>query len=63
MNEERLEEQLTRKKNGWKKIFKGKARKVLALVLVAAVAGGFLLYKNKSGQQAAAATVYQEEAV
>ena len=36
MNEERLEEQLTRKKNGWKKIFKGKARKVLALVLVAA---------------------------
>ena len=29
MNEERLEEQLTRKKNGWKKIFKGKAIQVV----------------------------------
>ena len=68
MNEQRKEQpavqeapvQPTRKRGGWKKLFKGKGRKLLALVLVVAVAAGFLAYKNKGSQQAAAATVYQE---
>ena len=68
MNEQRKEQpavqeapaQPIRKRGGWKKLFKGKGRKLLALVLVVAVAAGFLAYKNKGSQQAAAATVYQE---
>ena len=72
MNEERLEEQTAlpetptrpaRKKGGWKKIFKGKGRKALALVLAVAAVGGFFAFKNRGGQQAAAAAVYQEAAV
>lgn len=47
--------QPARKRGAWKKLFKGKGRKILALVLVVAVAAGFLAYRNRGSQQEASA--------
>ena len=49
-------------RGGLKKLLRGKKRKVIALVLVASIAGGVVVWRGH-GQTAAAATEYQEAAV
>ena len=49
-------------RGGLKKLLLGKKRKVIALVLVASIAGGVVVWRGH-GQTAAAATEYQEAAV
>ena len=49
-------------RGGLKKLLRGKKRKVIALILVAAIAGGVVVWRGH-GQTAAAATEYQEAEV
>lgn len=49
-------------RGGLKKLLRGKKRKVIALVLVASIAGGVVVWRGH-GQTAAAATEYQEAEV
>ena len=49
-------------RGGLKKLLQGKKRKVIALVLVASIAGGVVVWRGH-GQTAAAATEYQEAEV
>ena len=51
-----------RLRNSWKKLWKGRKRKALALLLVVAIAGGVVIWRGR-GQTASAATTYQEAAV
>ena len=51
-----------RLRNSWKKLWKGRKRKALALLLVVAIAGGVVIWRGR-GQSASAATTYQEAAV
>ena len=53
---------LDRLRNGAKRLLRGKKRKVLALVLVIAIAGGVMVWRGH-GQTASAAVTYQEAAV
>ena len=53
---------LARLRDGTKRLLRGKKRKVLALVLVIAVAGGAVIWHGK-GQTASAVLEYQEAAV
>ena len=49
-------------RGGLKKLLRGRKRKMIALVLVASIAGGVVVWRGH-GQTAAAATEYQEAAV
>ena len=49
-------------RSSWKKLWKGRKRKALALLLVVAIAGGVVIWRGR-GQTASAATTYQEAAV
>ena len=51
-----------RLRSSWKKLWKGRKRKALALLLVVAIAGGVVIWRGR-GQTASAATTYQEAAV
>ena len=51
-----------RLRGGWKKLWKGRKRKVLALLLVVAIVSGVVVWRGH-GQTAAAVTEYQEAAV
>lgn len=51
-----------RLRGGWKKLWKGRKRKALALLLVVAIAGGVVVWKGR-GQTASAAAAYQEASV
>ena len=53
---------LARLRDGTKRLLRGKKRKVLALVLVIAIAGGVMVWRGH-GQTASAAVTYQEAAV
>ena len=50
-----------RLRSSWKKLWKGRKRKALALLLVVAIAGGVVIWRGR-GQTASAATTYQEAA-
>lgn len=78
MNEERMDEKrideeaaaaalppetATPKRGRWKALFKGKKRKWVALVLVAAIGAGAFAAKGMGTPQASAATVYQTAGV
>lgn len=68
MKEEQVKEpaaapEQTVKKRSLGRLFRGKGRKLLALVLVAAIGGGILAVHNRGGQKASAASVYQEAEV